>query len=304
MRNWLEIISCFYFRYKSLTEQKMQLLRLWKQQKSSKATTDRLLKTLIKVEQREIAEQVAESLDLDIDDYYSSPEQDRRSVRSQKVPNQQNQRNLPKKERTRIENGHHKPVQNHKKLTSQSSDSSYLPSSPDVETRQNGLRGVSESSEGYHSSGSQRSNRVHSRGQKGSDPQRRISPIPDVENSAEHLNKPRAKRPNASKQKHKLKSADSSGSLNSNNSDLIVSEGGSDAAVNSDSDSDGGEVVTTPALDCSPEYSSHTLVGDIPSSPESMEPASPDCLLNQTVPKRFSDSYNFRESGYDRQAVT
>ncbi len=287
----------------------MQLLRLWKQQKSQKATTEKLLKTLIKVEQRDVAEMIAESLDVDIEDYYSSPEPERRSVKSQKVPHQQqHQRNPLKKERTQIENGRHTPIQNHKKLTSQSSDSSYLASSPDVDNRQNGLRGVSESSEGYHSAGSQRSNRGQSRGQKINDPQKRISPIPDVESSPEQISKSRAKRltghkTNRSKHRHKLKSAGSSGSLRSNDSDLIVSEGGSDVAENSDSDSEGDEVVTTPALDCSPEYGPRSLV-DIPSSPESIEPGSPDCLLSQTVPKRFSESYDLRESGYERQAVT
>ena len=286
----------------------MQMLLLWRRRKGARATVNHLIKYLVKLQQNDLAEELAEMVEIEMDEMSITPEPEQpknkpRTKHSLKVSSVG-----PKRGRGSSRRGQVAPAKPKREYFSQSSGFSSengYPSSPDSEPQcdEPGMR-VSESSEGYQSSGS---HKIKPKPQRHSKDRPHVKipkngAAPDVEIKKDQVPK-RTSRLRQQQQNHskndemheqngekpmKLTCAHGAfGSNDSTDSDLIVSEGGSDVAEESDVDEQ-DEVATSTMLDCADGQST---TGTDTEECSSIEPTSPDSLIHQTVPKTLDDSY-------------
>ena len=277
----------------------MQMLLQWKQKKAGRATVDQLIKHLINLQQAGLAEKLAERLEIEIDmTITAEPEQPKK--------NKSRTKHGSKQGRGSSKRGQAVTAKTKREYFSQSSGFSSengCPSSPDSEEPRSNGQGIirtSESSEGYQSSGSRKikskprhsKDRPHVKIPKGTPPEVDITKdqVPKRTSSRLRQQLQQHNQNGVEQQPIKLTSATcafgSNGSCGSANSDLIVSEGGSDVAEESDVDEQ-DEVVTSTMLDCGDPESTATDTEEC----SSIEPTSPDSLIHQTVPKILDESY-------------
>ena len=248
----------------------MQMLLLWRRKKAARATVGQLIKHLNKLQQTDLAEDVAEMLEVEMDDLTITVEPERPKFRTRSGL----------KHSKRGHNSSKRGQMKKREYFSQSSGfSSENPSSPDEpQNKNNAVQGfrTSESNEGYQSSGS---HKVISRLRQTKDrPHVKIpkaNPPPDVDIRKDQLSKRTSKLRFQQQQHHRshdqhqngrgagtgngnsaissskrlTRSHGRAGSDDSTDSDLIVSEGGSDIAEESDIDEQ-EEIATSTMLDC------------------------------------------------------
>ena len=284
----------------------MQMLLRWRRKKAERATVDQLMKHLVKLQQADLAERIAEMLEIELDDYVINMEPEKnkpRTKHSVKAPKRDNS----KRGRDNSKRGPVAPVKTkQREYFSQSSGFSSengYPSSPDDPPCRGGQGfRTSESSEGYQSSGSRK---VKSRPRQTKDrPHVSISNANshDVDIKKDQLPKRTSKlRQQQQYRSHEYQNGSSDpsskftpghsrfGSNGSSDSDLIVSEGGSDVAEESEIDEE-DEIATSTMLDCGDPPQASPGGSDTEEC-SSIEPTSPDSLVHQTVPKTVDDSY-------------
>ncbi len=315
----------------------MQMLLLWQQKRRHRATLLALLAHLVRCELTELSEDLAEVSHVPWKHVLAELEKprDKKSKHIEfELSNHKDKKHSSKR-------GQKQKEPKRAPLISQSSgvssENGFCPSSPDSELNGGGKLRTSESSEGYHSSGSRgklkakikardKENNQNSVSSKSSSSRHKTggknrpqlilpdASQPDVEIYKDHVKKKASNHSQPREQKHSSRQNHSrrleNGSsrthrirTESGASDLIVSEGGSDVAEVSDSDSD-EEVATSTMLDYCPggeRASGGAGAGETPrtrangssSASASGEEDSddPDELLQQTVPKNLEEPY-------------
>ena len=283
------------------------MLLRWRRKRGDRATVDQLMKHLVKLQQADLAEGVAEMLDIELDDVVINVAPEKNKSRTKHgVGNSKRGRDNSKRGPV-VAPVKTKQREYFSQSSGFSSENGY-PSSPDDPPSRGGQGfRTSESSEGYQSS---RSRKVKSRLRQTKDrPHVSISkatPAHDVDIKKDQLPKRTSRLRQQQHQQQQYRSHDhqNGGSgppskftrgharFNSNgssDSDLIVSEGGSDVAEESEIDEE-DEIATSTMLDCG-DPAQASPGGSDTEECSSIEPTSPDSLVHQTVPKTVDDSY-------------
>ncbi len=299
----------------SLQEQKMQMLLLWQRRRQGRVTPEQLMRHLVHIQQTQLAEELAEMLHIPLDEVTTAEELREAKAKvfgkpvKPKQKQQQRQRgNVSKDEVATIEET--EDVSSKRRQQKQSGTSSRSRRS---ETRH---RDVSSRSDNGYSSGSRDSDSASRRSTKTPDGSHRSSgaksggknrpqlkipnqDLPEVEIIKYDISKRNSKHSNKSMShdfeiqnggdsEHQGQLTRARAQFGSVDSDLIVSEGGSDLAEVSDEESL-DEVATSTVLDCGSRPNSDSD-GEGFSSPDS-EPNTPDGMLQQTVPKSLEEPY-------------